>query len=174
MESLIITTEPLKNRSMKCLNVSKQLNNKPNTLIGKSTELLREKNSITMPLLESPIGNFPIKSRSINSNSINKSAKKNNLMAHQKHNKNFHRKRKSKRKLFHSSKPNLSMSTLSGNHASKCVKMMKDGPSWKLVKKKDSSTIILLILKSWLRCRKKQRQKLIKLNFWKCSDKPNF
>lgn len=129
MESRIITIEPPKNPSMKCPNASKQLNNKLNILIGKNTALLREKNSITMLSQEDPTGNFPTKSRNTNSNSINKSEKKNNLMGQPKYNKNFHRKRKSKRNLFLSSKPSLSMQTPNGNLASKCVKTMKDGLS---------------------------------------------
>lgn len=127
MESHIITIEPQRNHSMKCLNALKQLNNKLNTLIGNNIVLLKVKNSTTTPLPENLTGNFLIKSNNTNVKFRNKSANKKRSMEHFKLNKNFLNKKKSKRKLFLFLKLNQSISTRNGSLVLKCVKMIKDG-----------------------------------------------
>lgn len=82
---------------MKCLNVSKQLNNKLSIPIGKSIVLLKVKSFTTTLSSENQTGSSQIKSNNINVNLKNKSAKKNNLMVLSKLSKNFLNKKKSKR-----------------------------------------------------------------------------
>jgi hypothetical protein len=60
---------------MRCHNVSRQQNNKLIILSGKSIELLRAKSFFTMLSIESPAGNFPIKSKSTNERWKNKKGK---------------------------------------------------------------------------------------------------
>jgi len=112
---------------MKCLNVSKQHNNKLNIQIGNNIVLQKVKNFTTTLLLENQTGNFPVKSNNISVNFNNKSENKKNLMALFKHSKNSLNKKKSKRKLFLFSNPNLSMLTQNGKLVSICVRMIKGG-----------------------------------------------
>ena len=78
MVSPIIIIEPLKNHNIKCLNVLKLLNNRLNIRNGNNTELLREKSSIIMPLLESLVGSSLMKSNNTSESCNNKNVKRDN------------------------------------------------------------------------------------------------
>ena len=60
-------------------------------------------------------------------------------------NKNYRKRRKRKENLWHFLRPKVSMLIPSGNLVSRCAKMIKDGNLLGLVKKRNSSTNMLLI-----------------------------
>jgi hypothetical protein len=68
MESHITIIEPQKNPNIKCLNVSKPLNNRLNIPTGNNIVPHKERSSTTTPILENLPGNYPMKLKYINEN----------------------------------------------------------------------------------------------------------
>lgn len=140
--SRITTIEQQRSLSMRCQNVSKPPNNKPTILIGNSIVLQKAKSFTIMPWQEDPVGNFPTKSSSTSESYKSKRKRKGKLMEVSRFNKNSQKNNKKRKNSPHFLKLNASMPTPNGSLASRCVRMINDGCSWKLVTRRNYSMTI--------------------------------